>query len=96
MRARFLILLSAGWMIAGCSPSIVRSSLDPIDPELLQLCAPLTRLASGRHQAVEEWAVATVFSYKECSDRHRALVETVKLRQSIEEKLGAGDVGPAR
>lgn len=96
MRARFLILLSAGWMIAGCSPSIVRSSLDPIDPELLQACAPLTRLTSGRHQAVEEWATSTVFNYRECSDRHKALVETVKLRQSIEEKLGGADVGPAR
>lgn len=96
MRLRFLILLSAGLTIAGCSPSIVRSSLGPIDPELLQPCARLTRLASGRHQAVEEWATATVFAYRECADRHQALVETVKLRQSTEEALEAGDGRAAR
>lgn len=96
MRLKFLILLSAGLMIAGCSPSIVRSSLGPTDPELLQPCAQLTKLASGRHQAIEEWAVATVFAYRECSDRHRALAETIKAREAIEGQLEAGDGRAAR
>lgn len=96
MLLRFLILLSAGLMSAGCAPSIVRSSLGQTDPDLLRPCAGLTKLASGSHQAIEEWAVATAFAYRECSDRHRTLVETVKAREAIEGRLEAGDVRASR
>ena len=96
MLRRSLILLSAGRLLSGCSPSTVRSSLGPIDPEFLQPCASLTRLSSGSHQEIEGWAIRTAFEFRSCSERHKALVEIVKVRQDVEAEIEGGRIGSAR
>lgn len=79
---RFLILLSAISMTAGCQPSTVRyEPPPPIPAAKLQPCSPLGELTSGSHNVVELWAVQTVAAYQECSDAHDELIRAVKDRQ---------------
>lgn len=82
MPKRFLILLSVLWLPSGCALSTPQlAKLPPVPESKLQPCPPLKMLAGGKHQQVEEWAVATVFAYRSCTDTHQDLIDAVRARQ---------------
>lgn len=87
MRRTFLILSAAGWMLTGCATSIGLGGLPPIPESKLQPCRPPAVLRSGSHNAIEAWATAAGFAYRDCADAQAELAETIRLRQRIE----AGD-----
>lgn len=63
--------------LTACASSARPSAAPDIPESLRQPCQPLTTPADGTGAAVLRWSLSTVEAYRECADRHRALVEAV-------------------
>jgi hypothetical protein len=85
MWKRYLILVSAGWILSGCASLTTQSTQIPISESKLKGCQKLAQLESGSHNAVERWAVDAAFKYRECSDRLSELAEIVRANQKTGE-----------
>lgn len=71
-------------MFSGCSTAPVRpDELPPIPANLTQPCQPLPPLVDGRQGAVVEQMLDDTKQYRLCAQRHGALVETVKFRETL-------------
>lgn len=78
------IALSSGLFIAmsvlmttACAPLTPRSEGLQIQASLRQTCQPLAEVRDGQAGTVLRWGVGAAKMYRECADRHKALVQAV-------------------
>ena len=75
----FATLTSLALMTLGCQsltgPSEARA---PIPPSLTAPCQPLQPLSDGLAATVLRWITETAESYRECSSKHKALIEATR------------------
>lgn len=86
MRANWMILASAGWLLSGCATSTMLPEPPPVSPTALAPCPPIKALPSGSHSDVERWAVDLAFRYRECSERQALAAKMLTEPGKVEAK----------
>jgi len=72
-----LFIATSALMLTACAPLTPRYEGPQIQASLRQNCPPLAEVRDGTAGTVLRWGVGAAQMYRECADRHKALVQAI-------------------